>query len=295
VIPTRNRVELLARTLSALEAQDYPADRFEVFVVDNGSTDGTVDMVRQVQSLTRVNLHYLTGANRGPAPARNLGAQHASGDLLAFTDSDCEPTTGWLSGAVAGFDRDPSIGLVCGPVKVPGDPEEPLAALPLRARFVHVDRENPFYPTANVCYRKSVFLAEGGFPESYGKEIFGQLQGGDDCELAWRVKRSGHRAEFSLDVAVYHAIHLCTWSQWFSYTLIFANTALSLRMAPEIRRVFPLRFLLPWIWLRVYRRDLRRPSRWPAVAGRFTAWTANHLFLTGVLLYSSVIYRSPVL
>lgn len=85
IIPTYNRKESLLRTLDSLARQTYPAERFEVIVVDDGGSDGT-------EEITRLNypfdLHYIKQANQGDAYARNRGAQEAKGWILQFLDDD---------------------------------------------------------------------------------------------------------------------------------------------------------------------------------------------------------------
>jgi glycosyltransferase involved in cell wall biosynthesis len=325
IIPTKDRRVMLRDLLVSLAGQRYPRDCYEVIVVDNHSSDDTDAMVEEVVRATGLRARRLVGEDRGPAPARNLGASSTDAEILAFTDSDCVVSTTWLEAAALAFE-DRSVGLVCGPILVPGAPENPFLDLPVTARFLLIDEENPFYPTANVLYRRSVFFEAGCFPAPERHELLGQLQGGDDVELAWIVKRSGWKTAFAPNVLVYHAVHYLTWSQWFRYTLIFSTLPLTLKRVPEIRRLFPLGMLLPyqgahlfkvglaglalailspiglllWLpfllfWLRVCRRDLSHPRRWPAVALRIGAWSANHLFLTAILLRSSVVHRSLVL
>ena len=95
IVPTLSRPEPLARCLAALAAQDYPVDRFEVIVVDDGGEqplDAVVAGCRGPMPLT-----LLRQANAGPGAARNHGAAAAGGTLLAFTDDDCLPEPGWLA------------------------------------------------------------------------------------------------------------------------------------------------------------------------------------------------------
>src|SRR5689334_5243212 len=94
VIPTHNRLEVLAEVLQALESQQG-APPFEVVVVDDGSTDGTGDWLRN--RTFRLNLLVLSQENRGPAAARNTGVAVASGRWVAFLGDDTVPSPGWLA------------------------------------------------------------------------------------------------------------------------------------------------------------------------------------------------------
>lgn len=184
---------MLRELLLSLAAQRYPRDRYEVIVVDNRSSDGTDGMVEEVARTTGLRVRRVLGEDRGPAPARNLGATLADAEILAFTDSDCVASSTWLEAGAKAFE-DRAVGLVCGPILVPGNLEDPFLDLPVRTRFLLIDAENPFYPTANVLYRRAVFFDAGGFPAPDRHELMGQLQGGDDVELAWAVKRAGWKS-----------------------------------------------------------------------------------------------------
>src|SRR4051812_15109114 len=105
IVPTRNRRESLHRTLDALEAQTY--ERFEVVVVDDASVDGTSASLQQHR--WRIRLTLVQGNGLGPAAARNKGLAQARGELIAFTDSDCVPDSGWLTAGVASFDDDVDV------------------------------------------------------------------------------------------------------------------------------------------------------------------------------------------
>ena len=94
VIPTHNRLEVLAEVIQALEFQDRPPS-FEVVIVDDGSTDGTADWLRS--RTFNVPLRVLVQENRGPAAARNTGVAVASGEWVAFLGDDTVPSPGWLA------------------------------------------------------------------------------------------------------------------------------------------------------------------------------------------------------
>ncbi|MBI3998716.1 MAG: glycosyltransferase family 2 protein, partial [Armatimonadetes bacterium] len=90
VIPTLNRREVLKRVLDALAHQTYPADRYEVVVVDDGSTDGTQDVVEAAGRTGPPAVRYVrqTPGKRGPASANNLGIKAAQGEWILFLNDD---------------------------------------------------------------------------------------------------------------------------------------------------------------------------------------------------------------
>src|SRR5579859_3487825 len=89
VTPTYNRRTSLDRLLGALGKQTYPADRFELVVVDDGSLDGSVEYLRSLRLPFR--LRVFEQAHAGPAAARNLGVARAEGRLVLFLDDDVLP------------------------------------------------------------------------------------------------------------------------------------------------------------------------------------------------------------
>jgi glycosyltransferase involved in cell wall biosynthesis len=97
IIPTCNRKELLKLSLHSFNYQDYTKDRFEVIVIDDGSTDGTSDMIKSLK--VNYKLIFLRNEeNCGPANARNLGLHNANGEIIIFSDSDCIVPSNFVSG-----------------------------------------------------------------------------------------------------------------------------------------------------------------------------------------------------
>ncbi|MCS7050662.1 MAG: mycofactocin biosynthesis glycosyltransferase MftF [Thermomicrobium sp.] len=201
VIPVRNRPRQIEACLAALERLDYPRDRLEVIVVDDASTDETVQRVepwvgRLPLRLVRMPIQV------GAAACRNQGAEQARGELVAFTDSDCRPHPRWLCELVPEFVR-PSVVAVGGAV-LPVDErnwldryeavESPLTHGPAPAR-VQPRGAVPYLVTANMLVRRRALLDAGGFA---------RIHPGEDVDLVWRFCAQGWRVLYRPHGVVYH-------------------------------------------------------------------------------------------
>ena len=203
VIPTRNRREMLQAGLESLLRQSYPKDRYEIIVVDNGSTDGTEEMVMGVQANSNGLVRYFRQENLGPAVARNRGIQEGKGEIVAFTDSDCIAHSDWLEAGVDALLQDGKLGLISGRVlPMPGK------AVTFLTRTVQQEREGETYPTCNIFYRKEALDRVGDFDAFFRqhKHYKDIPLGGEDTELAWRVKRAGWKSTFASEALVYHEV-----------------------------------------------------------------------------------------
>ena len=162
VIPVLNGAHTIGATLDALSKQ--VGGRREVIVVDNGSTDGTADVVAGFPGV-----RLLHEATRGAAAARNCGLRATSADVVAFCDADTIPTRRWLAEMVAAFD-DPAVMLaagqiVCYPPKTPA--ERYLAASGVYDVERAVCRPMfPLAPSGHMAVRRSAALAVDGFDET---------------------------------------------------------------------------------------------------------------------------------
>ena len=96
LIPTYNRAATLRKVLDGLAEQTMPRGEFETVLVDDGSTDGTADTVRQFIAGSGMPLRYIRQTNRGPAAARNAGLAASSGLLVVFLGDDTIPARDFL-------------------------------------------------------------------------------------------------------------------------------------------------------------------------------------------------------
>lgn len=202
IVPTYNRKGLLRECLASLLAQTYAEDCYEIIIVDDGSTDGTEDLVDCMAHGSSPELRYFRQSNRGPAAARNLGMKNARGEIIAFTDDDCIASATWLQNGIRRFGAG-QIAAVQGQTL----PTERVRLQILPPRFsytLQVTDESWTYPTCNMFYRKQAILDVGGFNERYRKA------GPEDTDLAWRIREKGMKIVFSSDPLVYHAVHYDT-------------------------------------------------------------------------------------
>lgn len=218
VIPTYNRAPILARTLRALPADNADFTDYEVIVVDDGSTDGTADVVHQMQESFPVALHYLRQPNRKQGAARNLGARQAAGDYLIFLGDDTIPASDFLrEHARSHLDRD-CRHVVIGYTRWAED-------FPVTRFMEYIGEqgwqfgfsliENPedlpfnFFYTSNVSLARAFFWEGGGFDEGF------QEYGWEDIELSLRLKKQGMRLTYNPRAVAYHhhPTSLCSFIQ----------------------------------------------------------------------------------
>jgi glycosyltransferase involved in cell wall biosynthesis len=195
IVPVWNAADTLAGCLQALGRQDYPNDRYEVIVVDNGSTDRTVDVARGYVFVTL--LHELEA---GSYRARNLGLRHARGTLVAFTDADCIPSPTWLSAAVRAASALPEAGVLAGRIDLFGDVSGKVQLGERYERLFAFNQEanvtSGMCVTANWVSPKALLQELGGFDPI--------LKSGGDAECARRLRGAGHPIVYVPDMVVGH-------------------------------------------------------------------------------------------
>jgi glycosyltransferase involved in cell wall biosynthesis len=158
-----NGAATIGHTLKALTTQRPIPSEYEIIVVDNGSTDGTAQIVGAYPSVI-----LLTASRRGPAAARNVGLRSARGDIVLHCDADTLPSRRWVAELAALF-RDESIHIAAGKT-LSFPPSTPVERYFERARLfdTEFDTNRPILPFAggvNLAVRRSSALAIGGWTE----------------------------------------------------------------------------------------------------------------------------------
>ncbi len=196
IIPVFNDHERLAICLQTLEEQTYPKERYEVIVVDNGSS---VDMTLVVAPFPHAQL--IREARVGSYAARNKGLSIAKGTVIAFTDADCIPKPDWIEKGVNCIQSVENCGLVAGHIEIffrnptrPNGVELYEYAIALRQKK-NLD-ENNFGATANVFTLRKAIDSVGAFND--------QLKSGGDKEWGHRVFFTGYKLIYAPDASVQH-------------------------------------------------------------------------------------------
>ncbi len=192
VVCSYNGASTLRDCFDGLRRLQYP--NFEVIVVDDGSTDATSAITREYGfRLIRTN-------NRGLSTARNIGLEAATGEIVAYTDSDCCPDPHWLTYLAATFLSTNHAGVGGPNLAPPGDGRIADCVANAPGGPIHVllsDREAEHIPGCNMAFRKSCLQATGGFDPQF-------RAAGDDVDICWRLQQQGWTLGYSPGAMVWH-------------------------------------------------------------------------------------------
>ncbi len=262
VIPTWNGVELLAGALASLARQVFRD--FEVLVVDNGSNDGTSELlVRNHPDVRRIRFEE----NRGFAVAVNAGIRAALGEIIVLMNNDTEADPAWLDALVAALDSHPEVGSCASKVLDFYDPTRIDSAGDQLGVFAspigHGEPDGPEFAhpryVLSACagaaaYRRRVFDDIGLFDERYFAYF-------EDVDWGVRARFAGYRCLYVPDAVIYHRVS--------ETARRVPSTAFYLRMRNSLFLFFqymPLRRLLVWtpvvlVWPLVRAVSDRQPFR----------------------------------
>lgn len=203
-VPTHRRPESLRVCVESLVAQDYPPDRYEIVVADDGSGDETGDVVREVAArYPRPEIRYLSQAHGGVNCARNLAIGAASGDPICFVDDDQEMPPSWLPAIVAGCTEFPEAACVGGPMRLrfEGRPPRMCGREPLgesELDFGPLAHEVEVVWGGNMAIRRAAIEQVGPFREDL------RMLGGTETEWQDRVRAAGGHVVYVPDAWLWH-------------------------------------------------------------------------------------------
>lgn len=198
IVCTRNRSSSLAEACEAILAIDFPADRWEMVIVDNRSDDDTLEVARSIESTHPELVRVIREPRIGLSAARNAGVRTARGEIIAFIDDDAFPEPAWLQALVGVLDRDEALA-AGGPVEplfqgeLPdwfGEPYLPYLTVWDKGPEVQPLTYNEYPRGANVAFHRVVFERFGFFSTHLGRKGRSLLSC-EELELCLRIERSG--------------------------------------------------------------------------------------------------------
>lgn len=290
IVPTYNRRRLLDQTLGALARQSLPAGSFEVLVVDDGSSDGSDEVVRSYEDRLRVRYFHQPDQGFRLAEARNLGLRHAAEPVCVFVDSGivlhsrcleahlrshaASPRPAAVIGYIHGYgtppDRPPGL-------PAPEDADQAIGRLAADRRFLdarealywrHGDRLDEWqapwllFWTGNASAPTELVRRVGMFDQAF------RSWGVEDQDLGYRLHRAGARFALARQALCLHEDH--PRSSWRHYLSYLRNSAYFARKfgTPQARIVLNVNIF-----------DVEDAMRQPGWEERFTAtpWLATRM------------------
>lgn len=179
IIPTYNRAKTLALTLDSVCNQTLSPEKYEVIVIDDGSTDDTELLVKNLKfKVKSPEIRYFKTENGGPAKARNLGIKESEGEIIFFTDDNCVAPPNWMETLLDGYIRYPDVVGVGGWIKAAGGRRkyaqryldalrQKYSAIALREEKKTKFLDSSYREYFNMSYKKSALLNVGGFDVNF--------------------------------------------------------------------------------------------------------------------------------
>jgi len=242
VILVHNRAKELGRCLRSLFALDYPAGSLEIVVVDDdstGETGNTLQLLEQEAVAHDLEMRIISHEKQqGVGISRNTGAEAAQYDLIAYIDSDCIASPGWLKELVPAF-QDAQLAAAGGMIRAYdrntqlGRYEDVRSSLFMGTRSQQVSLKGPltYLPTANIVMRRTAWQQLAGFAP---------LVQGEDVDFCWRLLKTGANINYLPCGVVYHD-YRTTVGAFLLIRIAYASAeAALLKRHPNERRILLL-------------------------------------------------------
>jgi len=204
IVPSYNRQDEVKDLIKSFNALDFPKNKFELVIVDDGSTDGTAEYLRSIHAKLELNLVIIEQENQGPGAARNNGMQNSNGDFLIIIDSDCTVPQEWLNHIDSRLNEEQADAF--------GGPDSYRSDFPALLKAINYSMTS-FLTTGGLRGRKGKNLAKF-YPRSFNmglsRKLFQQIGGfnqmyyGEDIEFSNRIIKSNAKVLFIEDAFVYH-------------------------------------------------------------------------------------------
>lgn len=237
IIPTYNRLEPLKKCLTAINHLEYPIQKFEVIVVDDGSNPPISEGLSGFS--VNFNLHCLRQKNKGPAFARNHGAEKAIGQNLVFTDDDCLIHLDYLKKAAPLLAQHPQCSIVGRTINFYKKNCYSTASQAL-TDYLHFflkspDNQTPFLVSNNFIISKELFHRIGGFNQNF------HFPGSEDRELGERLVQHQYLILFEHDLKIDHA-HKMNLAQFTKQHFNYGRSSVLFNKIIKKNKINPFRF-----------------------------------------------------
>lgn len=273
IVPALNAGQTIGRCLESIRSLDYPADRLDLIVADNGSTDRTAEIARQFEA------NVVVEPKRGAAAARNAAIRAATGEYVAMTDADCIVHPLWLKHLVAKIQEQAvKCAAVGGRIvnkchdTVIGEFCEREGVLNQEAAVAGRLLPFPFVITANGLFRREALDRIGGFDEDFADAA------AEDVDLGWRLGEQNGALVYAPKACVFHPQRerdVDIYAQFYRYGLSEAQLYL------KHGHRFGERELTRHLWIRplLYRHFWSAAWRWAGArnANRRRLWRLTML------------------
>lgn len=201
IIPVRNEERRIPACFDALARLSAPHDSFQVLLIDNGSTDRTIEVARRYAAAFTLAIHSRPGVHI--SALRNFGARLARGRILVFLDADCVVPSDWLERAREAFLRDqrahpgrPPAAIIGSPYRIPPDSTWVARAWNVNPSSRLTSGLVDWLPSGDMFVVRAAFDAVGGFNE--------QIQTDEDYDLCQRMRARGYAVVADPALAVVH-------------------------------------------------------------------------------------------
>lgn len=221
IIPTLNEELYIGRCLESLERLDYSKDKIQIYIVDNGSEDQTVEIA------SNFNVTIINAEKKTIAYSRNVGAFNTSSDLIAFLDADCLPAPWWIKEAIPHFFSNNVVAVGSYPSVLEAESNELQRTWANLCKRSNEETQSvDWLPSANFIVKSEYFNLIGGFNSA--------LITCEDVDLGYRLKDHGDII-YNQRVLVYHLREPRTFMEFFKKEVWHAGNNLSGMFSHGIR------------------------------------------------------------
>jgi cellulose synthase/poly-beta-1,6-N-acetylglucosamine synthase-like glycosyltransferase len=197
IIPVFNEEKNIPDCLNSLLNQSLKHSQYEIIVIDDGSTDNTDKIIEENFSNS---VKLIKQNKKGPAAARNKGAELAESDIIVFTDADCELDANWLREMIIPIEKQNVDGVQGRYKSKQNNIVARFTQHEIEQRYKLLNRKKyiDFVSTYSAAYKKEVFMSVGGFNTDY------KISSGEDTELSYKLQKQGYKMIFNQNAICYH-------------------------------------------------------------------------------------------